>query len=61
MILDFIGALLYIGIIYIVGQWTVGWLYKNEKDTIVDWLSFAVGFSEQIGRASCRERVLPPV
>lgn len=46
MILDFIGALLYIGIIYMVGQWTVGWLYKNEKDTIVDWLSFAVGFSE---------------
>lgn len=46
MILDFIGALLYIGIIYIVGQWTVKWRYKEESDKSADWLSFAVGFSE---------------
>lgn len=46
MILDFTGALFYIGIIYIVGQWTVKWLNKSESDKAADWLSFAVGFSE---------------
>ncbi len=46
MILDFFGALLYIGIVFAVGQWTVKWLYKNEGDESADWLSFAAGFAE---------------
>lgn len=46
MILDFIGALFYIGIVYVVGQRTVKWLYKEENDLSADWLSFAVGFAE---------------
>ena len=45
MILDFFGALLYIGIVFAVGQWTVKWLYKNEGDESADWLSFAAGFA----------------
>lgn len=46
MILDFIGALFYIGIVYVVGQCTVKWLYKNVSDRSTEWLSFAVGFSK---------------
>ena len=46
MILDFFGALLYIGIVFAVGQWTVKWLYKNEGDESADRLSFAAGFAE---------------
>ena len=46
MILDFVGAIFYIGIVYIVGQWTVNWLYKNGDIKSADWLAFAVGFSE---------------
>lgn len=46
MILDFIGALFYIGIVFLTGQWTVKWLYKNENGQYTDWLSFAVGFAE---------------
>lgn len=46
MILDFIGALFYIGVVFVAGQRTVKWLYKKENDPSADWLSFAVGFSE---------------
>ena len=46
MILDFVGALLYIGVVFLTGQRTVKWLYKNEGDQYADWLSFAVGFAE---------------
>lgn len=46
MILDFIGALIYIGILYIAGLRTVKWLYKEENDKSTEWLSFAVGFAE---------------
>ena len=46
MVLDFGVALLYIVIIYSVGQWTVTWLYQDTDDWTVNWLSFAIGFSE---------------
>ena len=46
MILDFVGALFYIGVVYLAGQWTVTWLYKNRDEESADWLSFAVGFAE---------------
>lgn len=46
MVLDFGVALLYIVIIYSVGQWTVKWLYQDTDDRTVNWLSFAIGFSE---------------
>lgn len=46
MILDFVGALFYIGVVFLIGQRTVKWLYKNEGDQYADWLSFAVGFAE---------------
>lgn len=46
MILDFVGALCYIGIIYIVGHLSVKWLHKNGSDSYADWLSFAIGFAE---------------
>lgn len=46
MVLDFIGACVYISVIYGVGQWTVVRLYQSETDKASDWLSFAVGFAE---------------
>ena len=46
MILDFVGALFYIGVVYLAGQWTVTWLYKNRDEESADWLSFAVGLAE---------------
>lgn len=46
MVLDFIGAFVFIGIVYSVGQWTVQRLSQNENSQTAEWLSFAVGFAE---------------
>lgn len=46
MILDFAWALAYIGIIWILGQWTVGVLSGDQTDGNAFLLSFALGFSE---------------
>lgn len=46
MVLDFIGALIYIGIIWCLGQWTAGCLFDREKEQNAYLLSFVLGFSE---------------
>lgn len=46
MFLDFLGACVYIGIVFSVGQWTVKRLRQEERNRMADYLSFAAGFAE---------------
>ena len=46
MILDFTAAVLYIGIVWILGQWTAGRLRREDLRRGGCLLSFALGFSE---------------
>lgn len=46
MVLDFIVAMIYIGIIWCLGQWTAGCLFDREKERNAYLLSFVLGFSE---------------
>ena len=46
MILDFAAALLYIGIIWVLGYWTTMRLFGNKADNNAYLLSFVLGFSE---------------
>lgn len=46
MVLDFIVALIYIGIVWCLGQWTAGCLFDREKERNAYLLSFVLGFSE---------------
>lgn len=46
MVLDFIVALIYIGIVWCLGQWTAGRLFDREKERNAYLLSFVLGFSE---------------
>lgn len=46
MLLDFFGALLYIGIIWSVGQWTIRKLFRNNMREENVLLVFTMGFSE---------------
>lgn len=46
MVLDFAAAVCYIGIVWIVGQWTAGKLFAGSHAKGACLLSFALGFSE---------------
>lgn len=46
MVLDFAAALCYIGIVWLLGQWTAGRLFAQDKARRACLLSFAIGFSE---------------
>lgn len=46
MVLDFAAALLYIGIVWILGYWTSKRLFEDKADNNAYLLSFALGFSE---------------
>jgi len=45
MVLDFVAALCYIGIVWCLGQWTAGGLFADDRKRAC-LLSFALGFSE---------------
>lgn len=46
MVLDFVVALIYIGIVWCLGQWTVGYLFSEDRDKNIYLLAFPLGFSE---------------
>lgn len=46
MILDFAAALCYIGIVWLLGQWTVGKLFAKDRTGCAGLFAFALGFSE---------------
>ena len=46
MALDFVVALSYIGIVWCLGQWTVGFLFGEDREKDAYLLAFPLGFSE---------------
>lgn len=46
MVLDFVVALIYIGIVWCLGQWTVGYFFDEENENNTFLLAFPLGFSE---------------
>ena len=46
MALDFVVALIYIGTVWCLGQWTVGCLFDGDKESNAYLLAFPLGFSE---------------
>ena len=46
MVLDFVVGLLYIGIVWCLGQWTVGYLFGEDREKNAYLLAFPLGFSE---------------